>query len=46
MKISQNERLVRLNIIARKQMELLKNNKMFSNLKDMENNINKTISID
>ena len=46
MKISQNERLVRLNIIARKQMELLKNNKIFNNLKDMENNINKTISID
>ena len=32
MKIPQSERLVRLNNIARKQMELLKNNKSFNNL--------------
>ena len=37
MKIPQNERLVRLNNIARKQMELLKNNKSFNNLKYIEN---------
>lgn len=36
MKISQNERLVRLNNIARKQMELLKDNKSFNNLEYIE----------
>ena len=40
MKIPQNERLVRLNNIARKQMELLRNNKSFSNLKYIENDVN------
>lgn len=40
MKIPQNERLVRLNNIARKQMELLKNNKSFNNLEYIENKIN------
>lgn len=40
MKIPQNERLVRLNNIARKQMELLKNNKSFNNLKYIENKVN------
>lgn len=40
MKISQSERLVQLNNIARKQIELLKNNKSFNNLKYIENNIN------
>ena len=40
MKIPQNERLVRLNNIARKQMELLKNNKSFSNLGYIENKVN------
>ena len=40
MKISQNERLVRLNNIARKQMELLKNNKSFNNLEYIENKVN------
>lgn len=40
MKIPQNERLVRLNNIARKQMELLKNNKSFNNLEYIENNVN------
>ena len=40
MKIPQNERLVRLNNIARKQMELLKNNKLFNNLEYIENKVN------
>ena len=40
MKIPQNERLVRLNNIARKQMELLKNNKAFNNLEYIENKVN------
>lgn len=40
MKIPQNERLVRLNNIARKQMELLKNNKAFYNLEYIENKVN------
>lgn len=39
MNISQRERLVKLNNIARKQIELLKNNKSFNNLEYMENNI-------
>ena len=40
MKIPQIERLVRLNNIARKQMELLKNNKSFNNLEYIENKVN------
>ncbi len=40
MKIPQNQRLVRLNNIARKQMELLKNNKSFNNLEYIENKVN------
>ena len=40
MKIPQRERLVRLNNIARKQMELLKNNKSFNNLEYIENKVN------
>ena len=36
MKIPQNEKL----IIARKQMELLKNNKSFNNLEYIENRVN------
>ncbi len=40
MKIQQNERLIRLNNIARKQMELLKNNKSFNNLEYIENKVN------
>jgi len=40
MDIPQNERLIRLNNIARKQMELLKNNKTFNNLEYMENKVN------
>lgn len=43
MKIPQNERLVRLNNIARKQMKLLKNNKSFNNLEYIENKINKKL---
>ena len=40
MKIPQNERIVRLNNIARKQMELLKNNKSFNSLEYIENKVN------
>ena len=40
MDIPQNERLIRLNNIARKQMELLKNNKTFNNLEYIENKVN------
>ena len=45
MKIPQKERLIRLNSIARKQMELLKTNKSFNNLKYIENKVNKDQSI-
>ena len=41
MNISQNERLIKLNNMAKKQMEILKDNKSFNNLKYIENNINK-----
>ena len=44
MKIPQNERLIKLNTIARKQMELLNDNKSFDNLKYIENKVNKEIS--
>ena len=40
MKMPQNERLIRLNNIARKQMKLLKNNKSFNNLEYIENKVN------
>lgn len=40
MKIPQKERLIRLNNIARKQMELLKNNKSFNHLEYIENKVN------
>ena len=40
MEIPQNERLIRLNNIARKQMQLLKNNKSFGNLEYIENKVN------
>ena len=40
MKIPQNERLIKLNNIARKQMELLKNNKSFNNLEYIEYKVN------
>ena len=45
MKISQEERLIRLNKIAKKQMDLLKNNKSFHNLKYIENKVNKGIGV-
>lgn len=44
MKIPQSERLIQLNRIAQKQMEILKNNKAFSNLKQIENKANKEIN--
>ena len=40
MEIPQNERLIRLHNMARKQMELLKNNKTFNNLEYIENKVN------
>ena len=40
MGVSQNVRLVRLNNIARKQIELLKKNKSFNNLEYIENKVN------
>ena len=43
MKIPQNERLIKLNNIAKKQMELLKNNNSFNNLEYAENKTNKQI---
>ena len=42
MKLPQNERLIKLNNIARKQMALLKNNIGFNNLKYIENEVNTT----
>lgn len=45
MKISQSERLVRLNNIARKQIELLNNNRSFDRLKHIENKVNMNITI-
>ena len=44
MKMSQNKWLIKLNSIAKKQMELLKDNKTFGNLKYIENKINKQIT--
>ena len=41
MEISQSERLIKLNASAKKQMELLKNNKNIKELKSFEENINK-----
>ena len=40
MKMSQNERLIKLNDIVKKQMDLLKNIKSFEYLKYIENRIN------
>ena len=40
MNISQNERLIRLNDIARRQIELLKHNRAFNNLEYIENRVN------
>lgn len=44
MKLPQRERLVKLNNSARKQINLLKNNKSFNNLEYIENKINKLMS--
>lgn len=41
MKVTKSERLIRLNDIAKKQMELLSNNKSLNNLKYLENKVNK-----
>lgn len=45
MKIPQSERLIRLNNIAKKQMNLLKDNKFFNNLKYIENKSDSKIDI-
>ncbi len=45
MKISQSERLIKLNNIARKQMDLLKNSKSFDRLKYLDSKINKELSM-
>jgi len=44
-KISQKERLIKLNEIARKQVELLKNSKSINNLEYIENKLNKEIAV-
>ncbi len=44
-KLSQNERLIKLNEIARKQVELLKNSKSINNLEYIENKLNKEIAM-
>lgn len=41
MKVPQSERIVKLNRIARKQINLLRSNKSFDNLKYIENKVNK-----
>ena len=46
MGIPQSERLVRLNDIAKKQMELLRKNKSFKNLEYIENKVNDKLLID
>ena len=45
MKIHQTERLVRLNKIAKKQAEILYNNKSLENLKYIENKVNKELLV-
>ena len=40
MGIPQSERLIKLNCMAKRQMELLKNNTTFNNLEYIENKIN------
>ena len=45
MEIPQRERLIKLNNIAKKQMNILKTNKSFDNLQYIENKINKEISV-
>ena len=41
MGMSQSQRLIKLNKMAKRQMELLKNNKSFDNLEYIEHNVNK-----
>ena len=43
--LSQKERLIKLNEIARKQVELLKNSKSINNLEYIENKLNKEIAM-
>ena len=43
--VPQEERLIKLNKIAKKQMKLLKNNRSFKDLKYIENKINKKITM-
>lgn len=43
MKMPQKERLIKLNNIAKKQMELLKNNKTFSSLEYVKKEVNKKL---
>ena len=45
MKMSQSERLIKLNNIAQKQIELLKNNRALNNLEYIENNVNEKQSL-
>lgn len=45
MGIPQNKRLIKLNNVAKKQMELLKNNTTFKNLEYIENEINNNSSL-
>lgn len=46
MKIPQSERLIRLNKIAQKQMQLLKENKSFNDLEYIENKVNQNMLVD
>ena len=46
MGISQSERLVRLNEIAKRQMELLRKNKSLKNLEYIESKVNDKLLID
>lgn len=45
MQIPQNERLIRLNCIAKKQMELLKNNNSLNNLDYIEDKENEKLTL-
>ena len=45
MNISQTERLIKLNNIAQKQMNLLKENKSFNNLQYIENKVNSKVDL-
>lgn len=46
MEIPQSERLIKLNNMAKKQMELLKNNNSFNNLEYIENKVNDKLLIE